>query len=91
MDRFALIARLVSAIPTVVNLVDKLQEPGATKKQKAIDAIPQIVGGIEAVSGHDYVNDTAVLQLRDAAIDAYAAAQKALDAYHHGLINKAQQ
>lgn len=83
--------RIVGLLPTLVATVDKIKSAkGPEKKQAVIDSIDDFIQMAEVGYGKDFLNDPAILLLRDAAIDAEAAALKARDAYRLGLLNKAQ-
>lgn len=87
----AIAMRIVSLLPTFVAAVDKIKgAKGADKKQAVIDSIDDFIQMAEVGYGKDFLNDAAILALRDAAIDAEAAALKARNAYKMGLLNKAQ-
>jgi hypothetical protein len=61
---------------------------GADKKQAVIDSLPGGIGLIELGAGKDVLNDTAIMQLVSALVDAEAAALKARDALRQGLLAK---
>lgn len=86
-----IVMRVVGLIPNLVAVVDKIKNAkGADKKQAVIDSIDDFLMMAEAGIGKDILNDAAILQLRDAAIDAEAAALKARNAYRMGLLTKVE-
>lgn len=86
-----IVARVVGLLPTFVAVVDKIKgAKGLEKKQAVIDSIDEMLQMAELAYGKDILNDAAILELRDAAIDAEAAALKARNAYMNGLLTKAE-
>lgn len=85
------VMRVVGLIPAFVAAVDKIKDAkGSEKKKAVIDSIDDFLAMAEAGIGKDVFNDPAILQLRDAVIEAEVALLRARDAYKLGLVNRAQ-
>lgn len=91
MNWLEIAARAVSAIPRLVRIADQIKGAGRgqEKFQVVVDSLPEEIGVAETIAGKDVFEDAHVIALRDAAINAEAAAKKAIDAYHAGLLAKA--
>lgn len=83
----------VTKLPTIIQgavvIVDKIKgAKGAEKKAAVVEAIPEAIELTEFAAGKDIFNDAEIANLRDAAIDAEAAALKARNALKAGILAK---
>lgn len=76
-DWLKVITKVVTIIPMVVNLVEKLagDKKGKEKQDAAVDGIKDIVAGLEFTFGKEIVNEDKFQELVRQFIDTYVAMQ----------------